>query len=311
MTLQLPGEIVVEEVLPTLRVELARALDQRSFTQQEIADRLGVTQAAVSKYLRGDAPVESLIADDDRVTATVERIADGFADGEMDDYEALAELLALIEALEDRGPICELHEAAMPSLQGVGCDLCVRGPDERVETERAVLSNVRRAVRQFAALPAATAHVPNVGTNVGMALPDAEGVTDVAAVPGRLHAMRGRVNVPSNPEFGGSQHVATTILVARSFDASVRGALNLRTSDALLEAVREAGFDPAEFDAGYEDRRETLRSLFDRATEGGEAPKVIFNRGDFAVEPMTYVLGTSAVDAVERTAELLDRVERE
>jgi predicted transcriptional regulator len=127
MALRLPGEIVIEEVLPTLRVELARALDRRSFTQQEIADCLGVTQAAVSKYLRDDAAMEPLIAEDDRVAATVQRIADGFDTGEMDEYEAMAELLALIEALEDRGPICELHEAAMPALEGMGCDLCVRG----------------------------------------------------------------------------------------------------------------------------------------------------------------------------------------
>lgn len=304
MSLRLPSEIVVEDVLPTLRVELARALHERSFTQQEIADTLGVTQAAVSKYLSGAATVEQVIAEDDRVQATVESIADGFDGGDLDEYEALAELLALIRTLEDRGPICQLHEASMPALEGMGCDLCVRGSDERLQTERDVLANVRRAVRQFAALPGAAEHVPNVGTNVAMALPEANDETDVAAVPGRLHAMGAKVNVPANPEFGASRHVARTVLTASEYDPSVRGALNLRTSDALIEAAREAGLDPREFDAGYEDRVETLRSLF----EDGGVPGVIYHRGEFGIEPITYVFGGSAVEAVETAATLFEVV---
>lgn len=304
MTLRLPSEIVVQDVLPTLRVLLAGALDDRGFTQREVADKLGVTQAAVSKYLGPEATVEPLIAESERVHRTVETIADGFETGDVDEYEALAELLALIRDLEDRGPVCKLHEDAMPSLEGMGCDLCVRGQDETLQTERDLLANVRRAVRQFAALPAAAAHVPNVGTNVGMALPEATDETDVAAVPGRVHAMRGSVNVPANPEFGGSQHVARAILTAYAADPTVRSAINLRTSGDLLAAAEAAGFDPVEFDASYEDRTETLRDLF---TDG--VPTVIYHRGDFAIEPITYVFGATAVEAVETAAALIDRAD--
>jgi predicted fused transcriptional regulator/phosphomethylpyrimidine kinase/predicted transcriptional regulator len=303
MSLKLPGEIVVDDVLPTLRVLLARALDERGLTQQSIADRLGVTQAAVSNYLRDDPELEPLIAEDERVQSTVDRIAEGFAAETMDEYEALAALLELIHTLEDRGPICELHEAAMPALAGTGCDLCVRGVDDRLQVERDVLASIRRAVRQFAGLPAAVDHVPNVGTNIAMALPEATDETEVAAVPGRLHAMRGRVNVPANPEFGASQHVARTVLAALAVDPSVRAALNLRTSEALLGAAREAGFSPREFDAGYERRTAALETLF----EDHGVPRVIYHRGDHGIEPVTYVFGTTAVVAVETAAELIDR----
>lgn len=306
MSLKLPGEIVVADVLPTLRVLLARELADQSLTQQSIADRLGVTQAAVSNYLSDDPELEPVIAENERVQETVERIAAGFAEGTIDEYEALAELLELIRVLEDRGPICELHEAAMPSLAGTGCDLCVRGVDDRLQVERDVLASVRRAVRQLAAVPAAVDHVPNVGTNVAMAVPDATDETDVAAVPGRLHAMRGRVNVPANPEFGASQHVARTVLAATTFDSTVRAGLNLRTSDELLQAAREAGYEPREFDASYEDRALALEQLFD---EHGVS-RVIYHRGDHGIEPVTYVFGETALSAVETAVELIDRAER-
>ena len=58
MVLRLPSEVVVERFLPTVRAMLTAELSDRGFAQTETAGRLGLTQAAVSKYLRGDASVE-------------------------------------------------------------------------------------------------------------------------------------------------------------------------------------------------------------------------------------------------------------
>ncbi len=294
MSLILPGEILAEEVLPTVRAMLARALAERDLTQQEIASHLGVTQAAVSSYLGGTAPEEGPIAGDRRTQATVERIADGFATGAMDSYEALAELLALIREFEDRGPICELHEEAMPALQGLGCDLCVRGTDDELSTERKTLASVRVAARTLANGTGVADYIPKVGTNVGMALPDATASHDIAAIPGRIYAMGDRVEVPANPEFGASEHVASLVLAAMTVDRSMRGALNLATDDDLLAAAREHGIDPMEFDAGYEGRDTRLRH---RLQERESVPQVIYHRGAFGIEPITYVLGSSAEEA--------------
>jgi len=302
VTVQLPSEIVVERFLPTARSMLAAALADRGFAQREIATRLGVSQAAVSQYLAGERPGEARFAEHPRMQATVERIADGFDAGTMDDYEALAELLELVRAFEDRGPICAVHEEEMPALEGMGCDLCVRGRDRAVQAEREVLANVRRAVRQFANADVAD-HVPNVGTNVAMALPEASDETDVAAIPGRVHAMRGGINVPANPEFGASHHVATTLLAASAADPTIRGAINLATSDALLAAVPDDA-DAVAFDAEYEDRRRRLDDVFESSV-----PRIVYHEGAFGIEPITYVLGTSAVDAVEWATRLVDRTQ--
>jgi len=302
VTVQLPSEIVVERFLPTVRSMLAAELAERGFAQREIATRLGVSQAAVSQYLSGERRGEERFVEHPRMQATVERIAEGFDAGTMDDYEALAELLELVRAFEDRGPICAIHEEEMPALEGMGCDLCVRGRDRAVQAEREVLANVRRAVRRFANADVAD-HVPNVGTNVAMALPEAADETDVAAVPGRIHAMRGGINVPANPEFGASHHVATTLLAAAAADPEIRGAVNLATSDALLAAVPD-GVDAVAFDAEYENRRQRLDTLFEAGV-----PRLVYHEGTFGVEPITYVLGTSAVDAVERAIRLVARAE--
>lgn len=302
MSLVLPEEIVVERFLPTARAMLARELDERGLTQQAVADHLGVTQAAVSTYVRGDPPLDERFTEDERMRATVETIADGFAAGTMDGYEALAALFDLIRTFEDRGPICAVHEEEMPALRGMGCDLCVRGADETKVRERAALDAVRTAARRLANAPGVAAHVPNVGTNVVTAVPGATDAGDVAAVPGRLQAVRGRVLVPAEPEFGASQRAAEVVLTAIGADAGIRGALNLATSEAFLEAARGAGHDPLRFDADYEDRTQRLADQF---RERGEVPRVLYHEGAFGIEPVTYVLGETATDAVDLAVELV------
>lgn len=301
MSLQLPSEIVVDRFLPTARSMLARELHEREFAQREIATRLGVSQAAVSKYLAEERTGEDRFTEHPRMQETIVTIADGFATETMDEYEALAELLDLIRTFEDRGPICAVHEEEMPALEGLGCDLCVRGRNPSIEAERDVLTNVRQAVRRFENAPSVE-HVPNVGTNIGMALPNAENPTDVAAIPGRIHAMRGQVYVPSDPEFGASEHVAETLLAARTVEPAIRGAINLITSEALIASARERGIDTAAFDADYGDRDRRLRTLFE---EGEGVPRVVYHEGAFGIEPITYVLDRSASEAVETVIRII------
>ncbi len=302
MGLLLPQEIVTERVLPTLRTELANTLLERGWTQRAVAEQLGVTQAAVSGYASGGGTVDERLTDDPRFGETVERLAEGFDSGALDEYEAMVEIIELVRSFEDRGPICAIHEAEMPALEGLGCDVCVRGADDAVAADRETLANVRRAARTLRAADSIAPFVPNVGTNVGMARPGPVGPADVAAIPGRIHAVRGRIGVPGNPEFGVSEHVSRMILAANEVDSTILAACNLRTDERLLEAARERGLETFAFDADYADRTERLRSAFETLET---VPRVVYHEGAFGIEPITYILGESAVSVVELVVDLL------
>lgn len=299
MTLKLPSEIVVESFLPGFRLELAQRLDDRGLTQQEIAEVVGVSQPAVSKYVAGDVDVEDVVVDDPEFKAAVDEIAEGVSSGEMAEFQLLSRTVDLVRGMMDRGPVCELHEREQPSLRGRGCDICIR--DAGSAEESAVLHSVRRGVRSLRGLDGVAEHVPAVGTNVVEALEDADDATDVAAVPGRVYVMRGGVHVPAEPEFGASKNVAEVVLAATERAPRVRAGLNVATSDDLLEAFTEAGYWTQEFDAGREERGSELAAVF-----GDGVPDVVYHRGAFGVEPVTYVLAETAPDAVEKLERGLD-----
>lgn len=302
-SVRFPEEVVTERFVPTARHMLARALEQRGLSQTAIAERMGVSQSAVSKHLSGRFAVEPRFSGDARLQAAVARVADGLAAGTMGPLEALAEFEGVIHAFEDRGPICAVHEEVMPELQGLGCDLCVRiRGSAPVETER-VLASVREAARLLAATGAFVALVPHVGANVAMALPGAKDPFDVAALPGGLVESRGRVRAPSAPEFGVSKTLAEVLLAAaEASHGAVRAAVNLRPDPRFLDAARSAGLAVAEVPGAAERDVAALKRGLARLAP---FPDVLFHKGDFGIEPIAYVFGADAAAVARRVAGLL------
>ena len=47
-----PCEVIVWYVIPTIRAELAKELVKMGMSQKDISERLGITQSAVSQYIK-------------------------------------------------------------------------------------------------------------------------------------------------------------------------------------------------------------------------------------------------------------------
>ena len=290
-------EIVAATFVPTWRSMLARRLTVAGLPQVEVAAALGITQSAVSKHLQGKLGADTRLEAEPAMQAAVERVASGLISKRMGPFEALLEAESLVRAFEDRGPICRIHEEEMPSLQGLGCDICVRVGGSAVGPEQAALQDVRAAVRILEATPGLAAWLPHVGTNVARAVPTALDSAHVAAVPGGLVAVRGVVRAFAAPEFGVSRHVAEIVLAAHRADARILACLNLAPAPALLVAARAAGLRVAE-----------VAPEIERAPRfTGALPDVAHHAGAFGVEPQAYLVGPSAGELARRVQELARR----
>ncbi|MFC6728081.1 thiamine-phosphate synthase family protein [Natronoarchaeum mannanilyticum] len=285
-------EIVVDEFLPTFRSMLAEALRERGLTQNEVADVLGISQSAVSKYVHGDVSLNERVLDDERVAELVEEIADGLASGDMRPVQALVEVEVLIRRLEDGDLLAKLHEDAVPELADRDATIAVHDPDNELRSAERVLAALRRGLRKLETTSGFAGLIPNVGSNLVACLPDAEGVDDVAGVPGRIFDVKGRATIPGDPEFGVSEHVATVLLAARRHGSDARAGANLRYDPDLVARLAEAGYETVEFDAEAD-----ADAAIGAAIEESPDATVLYQTGGFGVEPILYVLGED-VDAV-------------
>ena len=287
-------EVVVEEFLPTFRSMLATALRERGLTQSEVADLLGISQSAVSKYAQGGVSVNEAVREDERVVELVERLAEGLATGDVSRVQALAETEVLIRRLERGDLLARLHEAAFPPLADYEGGFDVHDPDSELRTAERVLASIRRGLRVLENTSGFAALIPAVGSNLVEAVPGAETIDDVAAVPGRLLEVKGRTTVPADPEFGVSEHVAGLLLAARSAGSDARAAVNVRYDPDLVERLA-AEYEAVEFDAEAD-----LEEAVVAAVGSNPDADVLYQTGGFGVEPVIYVLGPDAVAAAER-----------
>lgn len=165
----------------------------------------------------------------------------------------------------------------------------------------AVLADVENAVRMVEKSSNFAALVPEVGTNIGMAIPDAADTGDVAAVSGRLVKVGGMVKAVGDVRFGASSHVARVILTAMKFDAGRRAALNIRYGGQILKACKKLNLRVASFSREKVPDRLTLNfGVAETVRAFGEVPDVIYDIGDVGKEPMVRLLGRSATEAVSR-----------
>jgi predicted fused transcriptional regulator/phosphomethylpyrimidine kinase/predicted transcriptional regulator len=282
-------EVVVEEFLPTFRTLLARELRDRELTQSEVADLLGISQSAVSKYAHGEVDVNEELARDDRVLELVGTLADGLESGEMTRVQALVEAEVLVRQLERGDVLSRLHEADFPPLSGYEGSFDVHDPDGELRTTERVRSSVRRGVRTLENTSGFAALIPAVGSNLVEALPDASTIDDVAAVPGRILDVKGRATVPGDPEFGVSEHVASVLLAARAAGSPARAALNVRYDESLVADLAAAGNDAVEFDA-----EAPIETAVAAALDADPDADVLYQTGAMGIEPVCYVLGPDA-----------------
>ena len=293
-------EIVVEEFLPTFRSLLAEALRDRGLTQSEVADLLGISQSAVSKYVHGEVERNEALLADRGLADLVDRIAEGLAAGEMSSVQALVEAEVFVRELEQGGLLATLHEEAVPELADYGGEFSVHDPDSQLRAAERTLSSVRRGLRILENTSGVATLIPAVGSNLVQVLPDGDGIDDVAAVPGRILDVKGRATIPAEPEYGVSEHVATVLLAAREAGSSARGALNVRYDESVVDALDAAGHTTVEFDAEAAIETAVADAL---AEEAGA--DVLYQTGGMGVEPVVYLLGEDAVTVTEWARDLL------
>jgi len=115
-----PCELVVWYVIPAIRAELAKELVKLGLSQKEVSERLGITQSAVSQYVkekRGKG-----ISMNRQVRKAIRNLAREMADGgtKRDVIPGICSVCSIVKAT---GSLCDLHRQEDGGLEG--CEMCL------------------------------------------------------------------------------------------------------------------------------------------------------------------------------------------
>jgi XRE family transcriptional regulator, thiamine biosynthesis regulator len=266
---------LAERVFPLVRQEAARRMAEAGLKQAEIGERLGVSQAMVSKYLK-------------QAEARVE---------EQDEW-IVHQMAAEITQGEPPGPAKNGDHPTNP-----WCRTLALTTGQQHKDRRAIVTGLLSVLRRLQETDPGPL-VPAVGMNLAGALPNAQTPSDVAAFPGRLGYVQNTLRAHAPPEFGASNHLAQVLIKAQQEAPTVRWAVNIAGTTQVLQAARrnkQRLVDPEtqhRDDAGVVDFR------------APQATFVLVDPGGFAIEPALYLFDDDAGSLSRRLEALIARIKR-
>jgi hypothetical protein len=123
-----PCEVVVRDILPAIRAMLVKELIERHrLSQVEVARKLGITQPAVSQYLRmlrGTSLGGALLK---KVETNMRELAEDIAHGKLEHKQIIERYCSICRSMKQRELVCLLHMRTAPDLRREGCRICLPG----------------------------------------------------------------------------------------------------------------------------------------------------------------------------------------
>jgi hydroxymethylpyrimidine/phosphomethylpyrimidine kinase len=207
-------------------------------------------------------------------------------------------------------------EEAITNSSGIGRGVAPVNQTWAVTSDAAryrAITDVSAAVKAIEGSPSFASLIPEVGCNIGSAIPEAQSVGDVAAVRGRIVTVGGgRARAVGCAEFGASSHIARLILAVMQFDPMMRSTLNIRYSGGVISACEECGYTMASFDRKDEPAHHRTMDWGAECAikRAGYVPQVIWDAGGVGKEAMVRILGRSAVEVAGLAIRVVDRLPR-
>jgi len=260
--------------LERLHMQLARNLRAADWSQAEIAEIMGSTQSTISRMAHRDLPEMSGTSDESTI--------DGWA------HE-------ISMALRQLGPKAKpsrtrfVMEIAFAPGQVLRFDKSLTGTDLDSDQEQSsLLKRLEWAVSRID-VNRLKNRMPAVGMNIACCLETARSTAEVAAFPGKITIVDGKIRHHETPQFGASKHLASMLIDSRVYDKSKTAILNV-----------QPGAEKEKIETICEDL--DLNLTF--APKGDLIPHqgidVILDEGAFGWEPSLYILAHNPLELVDR-----------
>ena len=135
----LPCEVAVKSVIPAIRSAIARELTKtHGLKQKEVAQLLGITQTAVSKYTRFYRGTVVEVQRIEEANFVIQQTVTSLANGEMDKYELAEKLCTICGVIREKGVMCELCSLSDSTIDNKKCIVCCPSNKTRMEQHKKI-----------------------------------------------------------------------------------------------------------------------------------------------------------------------------
>ena len=132
----LPAEIESKTLIPALRAILAKNLaENHDVREDEISKMLGVTQAAISNYIRGirgDPKLIEKLLGEEQVANMINEISDDLSSDRAYTPSSLSKFIGLCNYIKSSLLICDIHHNLESDIDDEVCKECenmlLKGP---------------------------------------------------------------------------------------------------------------------------------------------------------------------------------------
>ena len=132
----LPAEIESKTLIPALRAILSKKLsEEHNIREGEISKMLGVTQAAVSNYIRGtrgDPQLIQKLLSEEQVAKLINELCDSLTTDMAYTPSSLAKFIGLCNYIKSSLLICDIHHTLESNIDEKVCKECenmlLKGP---------------------------------------------------------------------------------------------------------------------------------------------------------------------------------------
>jgi hypothetical protein len=267
--------------LDRLHQHVAKDLRGKGWSQTEIAAVLGSTQSTISRHIQ--KPTIGLTASAD------EAMVDSWA-SELS--QALSSIGPEANVLRQR-LIVELQFSGQQTLR---FDKTLTGLDlDSSQLERALLRRLEWAIGRLDVKR--IQHIlPAVGMNIASCIKGARSSQDVAAFPGRIAIVNGKLRHHETPAFGVSKHLASILIQAHTMNEAKTSIINLKPVidddkvdiERIKEICDQLGYSFATCKKGK------LVGSYSKLD-------VILDEGGYGWEPSLYILAHNPLELIDRT----------
>ncbi len=264
-----------------LHQHVAKDLKSKGWSQNEIAEILGSTQSTISRHIQKPNFELSASADEAMVDSWANELS-----------QALSSIGPGIDVIRQR----LIVEFQFSGNQTLRFDKTLTGLDlDSGQQQRALLRRLEWAIGRLDSRR--IQHVlPAVGMNIASCIKGARDASEVAAFPGRITIVSGKLRHYETPAFGVSKHLANLLIQAHTINEAKTSVINLKPQ-IVDDKVDVSSIEKICEQLGY---------AFAKCDKGkiiGSHTKldVILDSGGYGWEPSLYILAHNPLELIDRT----------